>query len=105
MLIELTIEQRKLAEFMSDLSERCYCAGWIKDLEYFLWDMVINGPRRLGQDNITQQDIVHLNHLSKESNSWIYFDDKTEETAIDLYTWEQKFEEAISQKPEMLKNL
>ena len=82
MLFELTIKQRKLAEFMSDLSEKCYSASWLENLEYVLWDTLIKGERRLGQDNISQQDIVHLNQLSKDSNCWIYFDDKSEETPV-----------------------
>ena len=81
MLIGLRIKQRQLAEFMSDLSERCYSASWLENLEYILWDTLLNGQRKFGHDNITQQDIVHLNQLSQDSNCWIYFDDKTEETA------------------------
>ena len=92
-----------LAEFMSDLSEKCYSANWLENLEYVLWDTLMNGERRWGQDNISQQDIENLNQLCKDSNCWIYFDDKKEETAIDLIAWRQKFDVVLSQNPDILK--
>jgi hypothetical protein len=30
--------QRQLADYMSDLSEEAYSAGWMNGLEYALWD-------------------------------------------------------------------
>ena len=38
MLRDLTPPQRQLADFMSDLSENAYCAGWMSGLEYALWE-------------------------------------------------------------------
>ena len=102
MLNELTIKQRRLAEFMSELSEKCYAAGWLRNLEYVLWNTLLNGERKLGQDFISKTDIVQLNEFSEDSNCWIYFDDDTEETAIDLFTWKQKFKEVLSQNPDII---
>ncbi|GAA4459766.1 hypothetical protein GCM10023189_33890 [Nibrella saemangeumensis] len=104
MLNDLTTQQRKLADFMSDLSEKCYSAGWLENLEYVLWDASITGERKFGQDIVSQQDIDQLMQLSNDCNCWIYFDDITEETAIDLAVWRQKFETAISLNPDILKS-
>ncbi|HEX6180949.1 MAG TPA: hypothetical protein VFZ47_06855 [Chitinophagaceae bacterium] len=38
MLSDLTNEQRELETFMSDISERCWYAGWLEVTEYILWD-------------------------------------------------------------------
>lgn len=103
MLNDLTKEQRILADFMSDLSEKCYSAGWLENLEYVLWDASITGERKFGQDIVSQQDIDQLNQLSNDCNCWIYFDDISEETAIELALWRQKFETAISLNPDILK--
>ncbi len=56
----LTSEQKKLADFMSEISERCYSAGWLKNLEYVLWDTLNNGTRKFGQDKISHDDIDEL---------------------------------------------
>lgn len=92
MLNDLNPDQRTLAESMSDISERCYHSGWQQDLEYVLWDAVIKGERKYGQDFITSEDIETLKHLSDQAGCWIIFDDVTEETAIDLAAWSLKYE-------------
>ena len=93
MIDALTSEQKLLAEVMRGISERCYCAGWMEHLEYILWDALINGQKKYGQDVITRNDIEQLKRLSEKCNCWIYFDDVSEETAIDLELWRQKFKE------------
>ncbi len=103
MLNDLTTKQRKLADFMSDISERCYSAGWIQHLEYVLWDSLTTGERKFGQNIISQQDINQLIQFSKDCNCWIYYNDITEETAIDIFSWRQIFDEAILKNSNILK--
>jgi hypothetical protein len=103
MFENLTIKQELLARIMSDISERCYCAGWIKNLEYVLWHAMITGERKYGHDVITQRDIDTLKLLSDETNSWIFFDDELYEIAIDLVSWHSKFKNVVSSNPEILK--
>jgi hypothetical protein len=86
MLKDLTLEQEKMAEFMSSISERCYYAAWIKNLEYVLWDAVNSGQRNYGHGIITDRDIRTLKTLADKSESWIIFHDDFEETALDLNT-------------------
>ena len=92
MMRDLTPEQQKLATYMSDLSEKCYTAGWIGNLEYVLWYALHNGAFKFGQDTITQEEIEELKSLSQKCNGWIYFDDDTEETAIDFVLWQKKYD-------------
>ena len=103
MLNDLTKEQRILADFMSDLSEKCYSAGWLENLEYVLWDTLTKGERKFGQDILSQQDIDQLIQFSKDCNCLVYYDDATEETAIDLALWRQKFDQAIFQNHNIFK--
>jgi len=98
MLEDLTPQQRELANAMSEISERCYCASWMENLEFTLWDAVNDGEMKYGQDKITNQDIERLKQLSKNCNSWIFFDDANEETAFDLTLWGQDCERIFSQK-------
>ena len=99
----LTKEQKKLADFMSDLSEKNYSAAWLENLEYVLWDAVIKGQRKFGQGLISQKDVQQLRELSNSCNSWIYYDEETEETAIDLSSWNKKFESATHDNPSIVR--
>lgn len=100
MMGDLTPEQNKLATFMSDLSEKCYTAMWIGNLEYVLWYAMNTGAFKFGQDTITREEIETLKRLSRECNCWIYFDDDTEETAISFPLWQQKYEEFKAKYPD-----
>jgi hypothetical protein len=84
MMKDLTSSQLLLEEYMSEISERCYSAGWMENLEYVLWHALINGQRKYGQSVISQKDIQTLIELSNSCNAWIIFDDETEETAMHL---------------------
>ena len=101
-MADLTTEQRQLAELMSDISERCYAAGWMQNVEYVLWESLLKGERNYGHGLITTQNIDALKRLSKSSNSWIVFDDQHDETAVDLFTWHQRFQDKIQSNPNIL---
>lgn len=104
MIKNLTPDQEKLANFMSDISERCYYAGWLDNLEYVLWGALINGPRAYGRGEITQEDIDALKQLSGAVNAWIVFDDdpNIEEVALDLDLWAIKFQADVHENPRLL---
>ena len=99
---DLTDQQLLLAEYMSDISERCYHAGWMVNLEYCLWHALINGQRKYGQDMISKKDIETLVSLSTAANAWIISDDETEETAMSLNAWEQKFNQDIERNAKLI---
>jgi len=100
---DLSTEQRQLADFMSDISERCYSASWMANLEYVLWNSLITGPRKYGHDLITQEDINSLKQLSKMADCWIKFDGHLGETAINLTRWQKKFQFDTKNSPELLR--
>lgn len=102
MLADLTEEQKILAQYMSDISENCYCAGWLKDTEYILWHAVVSGPRKFGREMITAQDIDRLKQWSVKTNSWIIFDDDQEQIALTLQQWQARFELEVKRNPGIL---
>jgi len=105
MIKDLTTDQKILADLMSEISERCYSADWMADLEYVLWDAVTSGPRKYGHDTISQSDISALKKCSDKANSWIFFDDDTEETGLSISDWIQKFKATIAVDPKVLHRL
>jgi hypothetical protein len=85
-------EEKQLADYMSDLSERAYCASWMVGLEYVLWSAVIDCPRKYGRLDITDEHIAKLKELSDACGGWIMFDDKKGETFVPLGEWPHIYE-------------
>jgi hypothetical protein len=91
MLRDLAKDQRLLADFMSDLSEEAYCAGWMDGLEYALWEAVIGVRGEYGRLALTEAHRARLRELSDTCGGWIVFASDTEETWIPLAEWERRF--------------
>jgi hypothetical protein len=91
---------QELQQFMSDLSEEAYCAGWMDGLEFALWNAVLNGPREYGYLQITPEHISQLKRLAHESGGWIYFDNKSGETFISMEDWQEMFDQQVPSKKE-----
>ena len=49
----LTPQQNKLIHAMIEISEKCYCAGWLRILEYVLWHALKTGDWNYGRGKIT----------------------------------------------------
>lgn len=70
------IKAEELCQLMSNISEYCYCAGWMMGLEYSLWDIVNNPQNRsYGFSEVSLEDIDNLKKLSSELNGWIIWKD------------------------------
>lgn len=77
-----------LRELMSDISEDCWCAGWLHGLEYSLWSMVQGGDRKFGMDEVRQHEVDELRRLSEEAGGWWAFpDDATDEVFVPMADW------------------
>lgn len=80
-----------LTDYMSEISQAAYSAGWMNGLEFALWKAVTEGPRRYGHLDITTEHISTLQVLSDTCGGWIVFDDTTEETFIGLDAWQSLY--------------
>jgi len=92
MLADLSLEQRALAEYMSELSEKAYHAGWESGLEYALWHAVIGGSSAYGQTDLTREQPETLKKLSDRCGGWIISDDANEERFIPADEWKTRYE-------------
>jgi len=63
-----------LLRLMSDLSEDCWCAGWMTDLEFTLWEAMRTGGRELGWGGIGDRDLARLKHLHELAGGWWIWD-------------------------------
>jgi len=71
----MTLMQAKLSELMREISEECYCAGWLIDLEYDLWEMLLGGRRDYGMGHVSEESIEIMRGLSKLLGGWVVWDD------------------------------
>lgn len=90
MLRDLTPQQRALADRMSEISEEAFCAGWMRDLEYDLWRIVVAGGGTYGWRDLDRETVEELRSLSAACDGWIVFDDETEETFLPIQDWIQR---------------
>lgn len=87
MLKDLDHDQRALAEYMSELSEQAYAAGWMVNLEHALWRAVEHGPYRYGNLQLTVDHVEALKRLSATCRGWICFRASDEETFVSIDQW------------------
>jgi hypothetical protein len=87
MLIDLSPDQRRLAGYMSELSERAYCAGWMDGLEFALWEVMQGERSEYGRLVFTEDDWRTLRSLSDRIGGWIIFDNDHEESFLPLAEW------------------
>jgi hypothetical protein len=91
MLKDLNTDEASLASYMSNISEKCWSAAWMENLEFELWHAVVTGPKTYGHDLITQLDIDYLQLQSVKANCWIIFQETNEETSISLNEWKHLY--------------
>jgi hypothetical protein len=93
MLSDLSPEALALAEYMSSLSEKAWCAGWIVDLEFRLSAAIQGEKRAYGRVSFSAPEIAKLKSLSDACGGWIVFHETTEQTFVPLQDWSRVFSE------------
>ncbi len=91
MLQDLTPPQRRLADFMSELSEEAYCARWMAGLEYALWEALLGDRTEYGWLVVSDEHRARLRQLSDDCAGWVVFDDEIEETWLAIAEWRTRF--------------
>jgi hypothetical protein len=64
-----------LVVLMSDISEDCWCAGWLMGCEYSLWSIKENAEDRTwGMAWVSDDDCAKLRELSAQCGGWWIWD-------------------------------
>ena len=71
----LTDAQLDLYDRMSEISEDCFCASWIYDNEYNIWDAIVNGDASPAAKWMSPRLLTRCQLLSLEIGGWIYWAD------------------------------
>ena len=90
MLSDLSPNARALVDYMSSLSQEAWCAGWLQDLEFMLWSVLV-GEKCDGRLALTASQVEHLSSLSDGCQGWIVIDENTEEKFVPLPEWLRLF--------------
>lgn len=94
-------DEKALCALMSDISEKCWCAGWLDGTEYILWGMLnmfhnltlTHDSLHWGQDSVDIVELVKLSHYSHITKKWIVWSDLGN-VAVDIPQWELIYAEA-----------
>ena len=65
-----TPEARALYDYMSYLSEECYCAGWMDGTEAACWEAMRDGDTWWGMGYIAPYQARELKRLSDAAGGW-----------------------------------
>ena len=86
-------KQRALYQLMSDISEECYCAGWMAGNEYTLWEMVSDpaAERRYGMGAVEPEQIEEMRAIAAEIGGWIRWRDDDGEKGLPPSEWGSVF--------------
>lgn len=76
---------------MSEISEECWCAGWMSGIENVLWEAVLNLPNdfQSGQDIISAERIAKIRDASEWLGEWIVYQAAQGETPVPLDEWKR----------------
>ena len=81
----LTPLQRALYELMSEISEDCWCAGWMMGNEFALWDAIVTGDRTYGMSFMDENLLASVKALSDQIGGWIEWRD--DEQGLPVGEW------------------
>src|SRR5678816_1338990 len=87
----MTSEQKALADYMSQLSEEAWRAGWMDGLEFALWEAVLGQRQQYGLLTLTSDEVTGLRQLSERCGGWIVYVDNLGETWMPLDEWKARF--------------
>lgn len=68
-------EFHELCELLSEISEACYCAGWLHDVEHKVWAMLgSKEPVEFGMGDVSPTDLERAEALSKAIGGWAQYE-------------------------------
>lgn len=91
-------EQWELANLISDISNDHQFAGWMGDIEYSLWKMVVNvgASRHYGFGSVKEHRIDRLYDLANKLQGWVYWNEDCGETFVTLDTWREMYDNYVN---------
>lgn len=73
---------------MTGISEEFWCAGWMKGLEWALWEIAQGGERGYGGGALTERQTALLKLLSEEAGGWWVWDNEGGPRFLGMEEWQ-----------------
>jgi hypothetical protein len=64
------LARETLLRMMRDISEDCWCAGWLSGLEFTLWNAVTTGKMESGWGVVEDRDLLRMKYLHELTGGW-----------------------------------
>ena len=92
--------KEQLSSKIWEISEAGYCAGWTDNIEFFLWQAVLNGSETdFGVKTISEQEIAHLRTLAEQSGGWWYWSDAENKAVFTtLDKWQEIYQQFLAKQ-------
>lgn len=92
--------KEQLSSKIWEISEAGYCAGWVEDIEFHLWKIVLNGSEtEFGVKTISEQEIANLRSLSEQSGGWWHWSDEENESVfVSLDEWQVIYQQFVEKQ-------
>ena len=94
----VSTEEKELKEQLSskiwEISEAGYCAGWTRDIEFYIWKIVLDGSETdFGVKTISKQEIANLRTLAEQSGGWWHWSSEENKAVfIPLDKWQEIYQ-------------
>jgi hypothetical protein len=92
----LTPEEHRLRDLLSDISEVCLFAGWYVDTEFEVWRLATEGGSwGRGDATLLREELAQAMALSRRLRRWIVWSpsEGSDHRAIDLDEWERRYQQ------------
>lgn len=76
---------------MSEISEDCYCAGWMMGLEFAVWSALQDGNRQYGMGEMDADQLEQCRALSAELDGWVIWVDDQDHPGLPADEWGARF--------------
>jgi hypothetical protein len=77
-----------LLRMMREISEDCWCAGWLTDLEFTLWSAVTTGKMESGWGVEEERDLLRMKYLHELTGGWwIWASGEQRERFVPMDEW------------------
>lgn len=87
----LTDAQWQLYDLMSQISEDCFCAGWIGNCEYDIWQALQQEDPWGPHHPMSPRHLRLCQKLSTEIEGWIYWADGQTDPDLPRDSWGARF--------------
>lgn len=75
----LNAKKKELSDFMSELFEEYYSAGWLDGLEFQLWEVLEGNAKAFAGGKLKPEEVTRLRQLRDGLGGWFYLNPDTYE--------------------------